>query len=348
VAGPRTVFVSGGTGFIASHTVRQLLEGGARVRASVRRAKAPSEQAFLREMPGGSERLELVEADLTVAGAFEPHLAGCEVVLHIASPYVLDSEDPQRDLVQPAVLGTRSMLEACARASCVRRVVLTSSMAAITDEPPPRVLTEEDWNDRSSLTRNPYYLSKTLAEREAWAFVQSRRPAFDLVVLNPFLVVGPSLTPSVNPSNRVLVDLLNGTFPGILGLTWGFVDVRDVALAHLRAMDAGGAAGRYICAAGTRSMREVVSLLRANGFAGRLPRLPLDNAVGNAVVKIASWAQPKGVGQYLRSHVGRVPRFDNSKIRRDLGLDFRPVERTILDTAADLVRWGHVAPPSGE
>lgn len=344
---PHTVFVSGATGFIASHTITRLLAAGHRVRGSVRSVKKASDVAFLRDRPG-ADRLELVEADLLAPNAFAGLLDGCDVVLHMASPYVLDVANPQRDLIDPAVHGTRSMLEACATTSGLRRVVLTSSMAAITDEPDARhVLTENDWNTSSTLTRNPYYLSKTLAEREAWTFKERRTTPWDLVVVNPFMVMGPSLTSSLNTSNKVIADLLNGGFPAIVSVTWGVVDVRDVADAHIRAMDAPGASGRYICAAGTASMREFVEILGANGYGRfRLPTRGLDHPIGNLLVRLASRLQSRGTGQYLRSHVGRVPRFDNAKIRRDLGMQFRPVEQTLLETAADLVRWGHATPPT--
>jgi dihydroflavonol-4-reductase len=343
-----TVFVSGATGFIASHVIQQLLAGGHRVRASVRSRARRDDHQFLHALPGASDRLELVEADLLAPDAFAALVPGCDIVLHIASPYVLNVRDPQRDLVDPAVKGTTAMLDACAGAASVRRVVITSSMAAITDQPDARhVLTEADWNTTSTLTRNPYYLSKVLAEHEAWTFVDRRKPAWDLVVINPFMVVGPSLTKAVNTSNRLFVDLLNGAYPGIVGLTFGFVDVRDVAEAHVRAMDAEAAHGRYICAAGTMSMRAVVALLAAHGYARhRLPSRGLDGPIGNVLTRLASYGQAKGTGQFLRTHIGRVPRFDTTKIQRDLSLRFRPIEETILDTVADLVRWGHVAPPA--
>jgi dihydroflavonol-4-reductase len=104
------------------------------------------------------------------------------------------------------------------------------------------------------------------------------------------------------------------------------------------------ASGRYLCANANVSLREVVDwLVRAGYGARRLPRFPLDSRAGDAVVKLASWMQPRGVGQYLRTHVGRVPRFDNSRIRRELGVTFRPIDDTLRDTMADLERWRHVA-----
>jgi nucleoside-diphosphate-sugar epimerase len=343
---PGPVLVTGVTGFIASRIVEQLLARGYRVRGTVRSLGKPGDIDVLRSLPRAPDRLELVEADLTKPGSFDAPARGCALVVHSASPYVITSKDPQRELVDPAVNGTREVLGACQRAESVRRVVLTSSMAAVTDEPPTdRVLTEADWNDQSNLTRNPYYYSKVLAERAAWAFMD-QKPPFDLVAINPFMVIGPSLTSSLNTSNKVLVDLVKGVYPAIVSLTWGFVDVRDVADAHVRAAERPNAHGRYLCAGETMSMRTLVGLLAANGYGGhKLPTIGLDNNWGTAIMRLASYTQQKGVGSYLRTHLGRVPRYDTTKIRTELGVTFRPVHQTILDTIADLARWGHFYEP---
>ena len=172
------------------------------------------------------------------------------------------------------------------------------------------------------------------------------KPAFDLVVVNPFFVIGPSLSPGLNESNRILVDMLLGRFPAIVDITWGFVDVRDVALAHVRAMEVSSAAGRYVCAADTLTVRQVVALMRDAGYASyRLPRIALDFPVGSAIVRLTSYFQPSGQGAYLRTHVGRGLRYDNGKIRRELGMQFRDVRASILETLDDLRRWGHLPPP---
>jgi dihydroflavonol-4-reductase len=338
------VLVTGATGFIASRVVEQLLAGGARVRGTVRNLKKPGDIQVLQQLPGAFERLELVEADLLREGSFDAPADGCGTVVHTASPYQLNVRDAQKDLVDPAVIGTNNVLNACERAGSVTRVVLTSSMAAVTDEPASdHTLTEADWNTKSSLDRNPYYYAKTLAEKAAWDFMAQRKPLFDLVAINPFMVVGPSLTSALNTSNRIFVDLLKGTYPGILSLTWGFVDVRDVADAHVRALATPAAHGRYLCAGDTLSMRGLVDLLAANGYGGyKLPKRPLDTGSGNILVRLLSFTQSSGVGSYLRSHVGRVPRYDTSKIRRELGISFRAVEQSVLDTVQDLARWGHL------
>ena len=335
------VCVTGASGFVASWLVRELLERGLPVRGTARRAAVP----YLQSLPGAADRLELVEADLLEPSSFDAAVRGCTTVFHTASPYVIQVDDPQRDLVDPAVNGTLAVLEACAKAADVKRVVLTSSMAAVTDEPDDaRVLTEADWNEKSTLRRNPYYLSKTLAERAAWTFMERERPAFDLVAMNPFVIMGPSLGPGLNISNKIVSDMVNGVYPGILSLTWGIVDVRDVAHAHVRAADLPGAHGRYLLAQEAVSMRAVVGWLREAGFAAgtRLPSRAMDNSVGNLLVRLNSYVQPSGVGSYLRTHIGRTPRYDTSKARLGLGLTMRPTRETVIDTARDLERHGHI------
>lgn len=343
-----TVCVTGASGFIASHLVQQLLDEGYRVRGTVRRE--PSSYPHLTELPGARDRLELVTADLLDNDAIERAVAGAVAVIHTASPYVLDVKDPQRDLVDPAVQGTTNVLRACIAGGTARRVIVTSSMAAITDQPDSNhVYTEADWNDESSLTRNPYYFSKTLAERAAWELSSAADGLFDVITLNPFMVIGPSMTPSLNTSNQLIVDVLTGTYPGVLNVAWGFVDVRDVARAHVLALQTASASGRYICANVTMTMQQLVSYLRESGHDRYdLPRRNLQCQLGDFAIRLGSYFQPRGIGSYLRTHLGRIPYFDNAKIRRELDLTFRPIETTIEDTLADLQRWRHLEPPPAE
>ncbi|HXT09572.1 MAG TPA: NAD-dependent epimerase/dehydratase family protein [Roseiarcus sp.] len=335
------VLVTGATGFLASHAIADLLAQGYVVRGTVRSTAKALKEAALARIPG-AERLELIEADLLDAASFERPAQGCDAVLHMASPYAIQVENPQRDLVDPAVQGTKAVLAAAAKAG-VRRVVLTSSMAAITDEPPAdHALSEADWNAKSSLTRNPYHFSKTQAERAAWRFMDEAKPGFDLVVVNPSVVIGPSYTKALNESHKLLVGMTKGVYPGVLALNWGFVDVRDVARAHVLALETPSAQGRYLCAGDILTMRETVAALREALPQAKLPSLPLDNFAGTTMVKLGSYMQPAGVGSFLRSHIGRKLRYDNAKIRRDLGLSFRPARAAIAEAAADLVKWRHI------
>lgn len=339
-----TVCVTGASGFIAAHMVQQLLNKGYPVHGTVRDASQPDRYAFLTSLEGADSRLTLYSADLLAEGSYAEAINGCDVVMHTASPYVIDVKDPQRDLVDPAVQGTLNVLNSCLQTASVKRVVLTSSMAAITDEPiTGKAFSEQDWNQASSLTRNPYYYSKTAAERAAWEFMDKHKPSFDLVVINPFMVIGPSLSSALNTSNKIIKDIVAGAYPGILALNWGFVDVRDVALAHILAMETPSAKGRYLCAHETRNMKELVAGLAKHAIPGaKLPRLDLSGSVGTGFMKLAASTQPKGVRSYLRSHLGREIQFNNSKIRTELGIPFRSLDSTLKDTVEDLQHWQHI------
>ena len=338
------ICVTGATGFVAGAIVQELVENGYSVRGTTRDPERAWRERHITGLPGADEQLDLVAADLMTPGAFDKVVEGCEYVIHTASPFVTDVADPYSDLVAPAVNGTLSVLKACHASGGVKRVLVTSSFAAVTDEPDGRLLTEEDWNTKSTLKRNAYYLSKAEAERSAWRFMEESKPDFDLVVLNPPFVLGPSLIPGLNTSARVLAGLTSGLWPGIVGLQWVIVDVRDLAVAHRLAIEVPAASGRYLTGAGVRTMREVVELLRINGWAERyrLPSIPLDNAVGNFLVRFAGNFQKVGARSYLKTHVGGVFKMDNSKIRRDLGIEFRDPDQTVLDAMADLERWGHL------
>lgn len=337
------VLVSGANGFVGSHIVAQLLDLGHQVCGTVRDLAQSAAYAHLRSLPGAAQSLELVQADLTADGAFRDHVQGVDGALHVASPYAIKVNDPQRDLVDPAVRGTLAMLEACAQSASVKRVVVTSSIAAITDGPTGKILDESQWAATASLDERPYSFSKVRAERAAWRFVLDHVPDFDLVVINPHLVIGPAMTGTLNPSNKVLCDLINGAYPAIMRISFGFVDVRDVARAHIQALLQPAAQGRYLCAAEPRTMAQVVNLLNHAGFDHhRLPRLRLDNRAGDLLVWAGSFAMPKETGSYLRSHIGRDVPFDNGKIRRDLGIRFRDLDQSIVDSANDLKAWGHV------
>ena len=220
MASKAIVCVTGASGFIAGQTIRELLASGFKVRGTVRGEVDDGQYTYLKQLPGAGESLELVPGDLTQPGSFDTAIAGCDFVIHAASPYLLETKNPQQEMVDPAVNGTLDVLRACNNAPSVKRVVLTSSIAAITDEPDDQhIFTETDWNSKSSLARNPYFYSKALAEQAAWNFMREQARSFDLVVLNPCMVIGEALGPGLNSSNQVICDLLSGTYPGIMALS---------------------------------------------------------------------------------------------------------------------------------
>lgn len=337
-----TVCVTGASGFIASHIVNQLLAEGYRVRGTVR--KSPENYPYLLQLPGASERLELVEADLLRSESFLPAFRECACVIHTASPYVINVKDPEKDLVKPALEGTAAVMEAAGKTCTIKRIVLTSSVAAITDQPDSsKVFTESDWNTRSSLQRHPYHFSKTLAERAAWDYIERKKPHFDLVTINPAMVTGPSIGPAINTTNAMIRDIMNSVYPGILDMNWGFVDVRDTAKAHILAMKKNSACGRYLCSAEVMDMRELVELLSLSEYGNYpLPKRDLSGRFGTVLMTALSWTLPRDTGTYIRTHIGRSIRYGCSKIEQDLGIDFRPVRESILEAVADMISKGHL------
>jgi len=343
------VCVTGASGFIAGQTIRVLLASGFRVRGTVRGGVDDSQYAYLLRLPGAAERLELVSGDLAEPGSFDSAIADCDYVIHAASPYLLETKSPQQEMVDPAVNGTLDVLRACTKTTSVKRVVLTSSLAAITDEPNDQhVFTETDWNAKSSLARNPYFYSKALAEQAAWGFMREQPRSFDLVALNPCMVIGEAVGPGLNSSNQVIRDLLSGTYPGVMALNFCMVDVCDVAHAHVLALDKGDAEGRYICYSEAMTMGEIVDFLRGAGYSNyRLPSHDMSAGWVSSVVKLLSYTQPSGAGDFIRSHLGKTMRISNAKICAELGMEFRPVRETLVDAVEDLIRQGHLQKRQG-
>mmetsp|Transcript_31215 Transcript_31215/g.87540 ORF Transcript_31215/g.87540 Transcript_31215/m.87540 type:complete len:344 (+) Transcript_31215:168-1199(+) len=244
------VCVTGATGYIASHVVRILLERKTfRVRGTVRDLSNDARNGHLRALPGASERLELVQADLLDDASLRAAMVGVKICIHTASPFFNVTTDPEKDLLRPAVEGTKSTLAGCL-ASGVEKVVLTSSTASMiyAARSGEHVLTESDWSDEAFMRERKlwYPLSKTLAERAAWAFVEEQKQCFSLTVMNPCLVCGPMLQPSMNTSSDVLLQHLDGRVQYIRegGFLW--VDVTDVAEAHVLAAEQEEATGRYL------------------------------------------------------------------------------------------------------
>jgi len=218
-------------------------------------------------------------------------------------------------------------------------------MAAVTDSP-EGVLTEDVWNVKSSLKRNPYYYSKAEAERAAWKFMKEHKVNFDLITILPFIVWGPALSNGPSESLSILTNLLNGVFPVIMSLDFGVVDVRDVALAHILAIETPQASGRYVCFDNKITMRELIQMIRQNvpdpTYSGKLPTTHADCSGGDALLKLFANFQESGVRDYLQKTVGKNLQWDAAKIKRELGMKFRPMEETVKDTLNFLIATGQV------
>ncbi|MEW2395148.1 NAD-dependent epimerase/dehydratase family protein [Streptomyces sp. NPDC046862] len=333
-----TVAVTGGSGFVGSHLVRRLLERGYRVHATVRSTANTAKVRPLHEMqtafPG---RLDLFEADLLKEGSFDEATKDCTVVFHVASPFFMPEKikDGRRDMVDPALLGTRNVLASVERTPTVERLVFTSTVGAIFGdyadvlEMDGQVLSEAYFNTTSTEENNPYHYAKTLAERAAWA-AQAEQDRWRMVSVNPGLVLGPSLTPaSESGSLFLLEELFKGYFfYGAPDFSFTTVDVRDLADAHIAAAETPDAGGRYIIAAETMtSFHDMARVIRTRHPRDlRIPRTALPHWPVRVLGPAFGLTQ-----DYIRKHLGIRFRVDNGRSVRELGITYRPVEETVLD-----------------
>lgn len=329
------VLVTGGTGYLASWVVKELLADGYHVHATVRNFRDAPRLATLHALPGASERLTLFEANLLEDRSFDRAMRGCERVIHCASPFEISGiHDPQKQLVEPAVNGTRNVLGSVERTSSVRRVVLTSSVAAIYGDAQDlrvagkKAFTEADWNTTSSLEHLPYSYSKTLAERAAQE-LSEKQTRWDLVIINPSFIFGPALDPKASGvSQTIMRRFADGTYKsGMADLWYGFVDARDVARAHILGAFSSTASGRYIVSGRSGSLLEVAAILR-DAFGTRYP-LPKRKAP-----KFILWLLPKMFDvtrEYVTRNVGVPVDFDHRRSVEMLGVRYRPLETTVRE-----------------
>ena len=338
------VCVTGASGYIGSHVVRELLERGYTVRATVRDPSDPSKTEHLHRLAAqldASPRFELVALNLLEPNDFAPALAGCRFLCHVASVVKLWAKDPQREIIDPAVEGTKNALRAAAEAG-IERVVLTSSIAAVIDAEahgPEYTFSEADWNDSQDIRNTPYMVSKASAERAAWELQGSLPEAkrFSLVTINPTVVFGPVMAGVHTRSTPATVkQLMTGSFPGLPRMSFSLVDVRDVATAHVEAMERPELEGRFILYNDTRWFIEIADLLRTMWPDRPIPKRQLPNVLAYLGVLFDKRLNLK----FLRRQLGAWRKLDNRKSRELMGLSYRPLDETILDTGKSLERLG--------
>ncbi|WP_211318830.1 SDR family oxidoreductase [Nocardioides silvaticus] len=346
----KPVLVTGATGYIASWIVRYLLEDGHVVRGTVRDPDKPTGLEHLHALAAEHEgRLTLHRADLLDEGAYAEAMAGCELVIHTASPFLLGKvRDPERQLVKPALEGTRNVLGSVDATPSVKRVVLTSSVVAIQGDNVDMVgrgpFTEADWNTTSSLDHQPYPYSKTVAEQAAWEICRAQ-DRWDLVTIHPGLVLGPALTTaSKSGSMTTMKAFIDGSLAGgAPDLRFGLVDVRDVARAHLLAGFTPEAHDRYITSAGSTSMLGIGRILRKRfGHSYPFPVLKMPKPLFKLVAPVAGYTR-----EFVEKNVGYPLEFDNSRSVRELGLTYRAMEDTIADQFQQMIDDGITHQPLG-
>ena len=228
------VLVTGSTGFIGLHCIHQLIEKGYSVNGTLRSKSREEEvRSSLKKANLSDTNLSIYECDLMSDDGWEKAIDGCDYVLHIASPFINGLPDHEDDLIKPALTGTQRILKLSAANPQIKKIIITSSFAAVGDTfNGQTVFNESDWSDPNNNKISAYNKSKTLAEKSAWDFMESN-PSFKLTVINPVGVIGPMLSDDIGTSNLFVKKILDGSTPGNPGLHIGFVDVRDVARAHV-------------------------------------------------------------------------------------------------------------------
>jgi len=337
-----TVLVTGGSGFIGSYCILQLLEAGHQVRTTVRNlAREADVRAMLKS--GGNtasdDCLTFHAADLMSDAGWPEAISGCEYVLHVASPFPPTLPKHEDDLILPAREGALRVLRA-ARDTGVKRVVLTSSFAAVGygHGPQSAPFNESSWTDPNGADVQPYAKSKTLAERAAWEFVTHEGGDLELAVVNPVGVFGPVLSSDYSTSILLIQRLMDGAMPGCPRLYFGVVDVRDVADLHIRAMTHPDARGeRFLAVSGDfMSIAEIAKVLK-DGMGGAARRVPT-RQIPDWLVRLAAMRDP-AVKQIL-PELGKMKNATSAKAQRLLGWKPRSREEAILSTARSMLELG--------
>lgn len=337
------VLVTGGSGFLASWCIVQLLNAGHSVRTTVRSVEREATVLGMIENAGADPRaIEFVCANLDYDRGWAEAMANCDYVLHVASPFGGSAPADAHELIRQARDGTLRVLRAASDAG-VRRTVLTSSFAAVGYGHPTRFepFTEADWTDVTQPDVHAYIRSKTEAERAAWSLMSGDGIAMELSVINPVGIFGPVLGPDFSSSIEIVRNLLRGSIPATPRMYFGMVDVRDVAALHLAAMTLPAAAGeRFLAVAGEAvSMHEVAMILRSHlgKAARRVPRFELPDFAVRALAPFSP-AMRQVVPQ-----LGKKRRASSLKARRELHWSPRSNEDLVVATGESLLRLGLVA-----
>ena len=325
----QTILVTGGAGYIGSWVVKDLLEKGHTVRVSVRdKSKTEKYQHLFDIEKQTNGKLELWEADLTKDGSFDQAVNGSEAIIHMASPFILDHKNAQENLINPALNGTKNVLSAANKSNTVKRIVLTSSVAAVhgdnidMQEQDLSEFNEDAWNITSSVDHQPYSYSKVLAEKAAWKIDEAQNK-WKLVVINPSFVMGPALTQSSNSGSiSFMNDVLSGKFKtGAPDLQFAYVDVRDVARAHVLALENENTQGRHILVERVMNVLDMSKIIEsAFPKKYKLPKMKAPKFLVMVLAPIFGITR-----KFVKRNVGFKIKFNNSKSLNELGLTYTPI-----------------------
>jgi nucleoside-diphosphate-sugar epimerase len=332
-----TVLVTGGSGFLGGWCVAELLRQGYSARTTIRDLSREAElRSSVRDLSGSDDggALTVLAADLRSDDGWDEAVAGCDRVLHVASPFPLVQPKDPDELIVPAREGTLRVLRA-ALAAGASRVVVTSSVAAVggSAKGSGRRLDESDWTDLGDSSLTPYARSKTIAERAAWDLVEEMGAKERLATVNPGAILGPVSGPDRSPSLEVVQRLLNG-MPGTPRIGFNLVDVRDVADLQIRAMTAAEAGGRrFVAVRSFEWMADVARILR-DRLGDEAPKVPT-RSVPDLLVRAMGLFDP-GV-RSVTGQLGRRQDYTSAEAEEVLGWAPRPIDETVVDCARSML-----------
>ncbi len=330
----KPIVVTGATGYLASWIVKYLLDDGYSVHCCVRSPDDEAKIAHLQDLTQDKSKIRFFKTDLLEEGSYQEAIEGCELIIHTASPFFYDlKKDPQKELIEPALNGTRNILESANKSSSIKRVVLTSSIASIfgdcvdAAQKDNFTFNENDWNTTSSLTHAPYSFSKLQAEKEAWKMV-AEQDQWDLVVINPSWIIGPAIKKDAQyESKKIFKQFCDGTMMlGCPDINLAIVDVRDVARAHINAGFDSSMSGRNIVSAENCNLLDIGKTLRKKVGGLLFPRLHLPKPALWLFAPLANFTR-----EYVSKNVGHQLKIDNSKSLETGLIKYRSYEETITD-----------------
>ena len=338
----KTVLVTGGSGFLAGWCTVQLLQRGYRVRTTIRNASREHEvHAAVDSEVDSHHNLTVHQADLLSDAHWDQIIEGCDYVLHVASPLPVSQPKDPDELIVPAREGTVRVVGTALEAG-VERIVLTSSVAAIRGGHEGRPLDESVWTDLSAPGLTPYVQSKTIAEQAAWGLASEADARERIAAVNPTVIIGPTLSDDTSASLELIQRLLKG-MPAMPRLSFGFVDVRDVADLEIRAMTSPEAGGeRFVANTRTMWMTEVAQVLRER-LGARASKVPTRIAPDLLVRAMALF---DGGIRSFKSSLGKRTEYRTTKAHDVLGWSPRLIDDTIVDTAESLIEHDVVEVPA--
>ena len=337
------VCVTGAAGFIASHVITDLLEDGHVVHATVRHLGDDAKRAHLDVLKERySGKLQCFEADLLEAGSLDAALEGCDALIHTATAVILAAPDPQKQIIDVAVKGTQNVLDSVARTPSVKRIVMTSSIAAVMSyDQQDKTYTEEDWCTSDDIWLDPYGMGKTQSERLLWRFVDEHADRVQAVAINPSVVIGPPLAKHhIRSSLSFIRDLVGWSYPACAPMRLHLVDVGDVSKGHVRALTSDKAVGQRIIFSDRQKSILEISKVLSRQYKTPMRELP------RLILYIAAYLDKRFSLRLARASANLHYEFGSNRPMELLGINLRNTEESILEAAETMVEKGWVKPRS--